>query len=89
MEDLEKRLLKVEVSVEHLEENIGMIGIFKEIIQTAKQINKYAILINIILSILIIVLLTTTNYNQRQFAKYREDSISKAELIELIQNDKI
>lgn len=80
-------------SVNKLQENIGMIDVYKEIIKNSeethhisKETYKFITIIITILSILIIVLGTTIFFNQKEFTRYREESITKAEIIDILKN---
>lgn len=79
-------------SINKLQENVGMIDVYKEIIknsedtrQASKETYKFITIIITILSVLIIVLGITIGINQKEFTRYREDSISKDEIIELLK----
>jgi hypothetical protein len=88
----EQKIAQNEKDIEKLQENIGMISVFKEIINvTNKSNSRLFTVIRIcwgvifILSILIFVLITITFQNQKEFSKYREESISKSEIIEMFE----
>lgn len=79
-------------SVNNLEENLGMIDVYKEIIknseesrESTKMTYKFITIIITILSVLIIILGITITINQKEFTRYREDSIPKGEIIELLK----
>lgn len=85
-DEFEKRISENEKNIEVLQENIGMVNVFKEIIQVTKETNKFNIIIIVILSILIVLLVLSMFFNQRDFTKYREDSISKSEIVEMFES---
>ena len=60
-----------------LEESIGVLGVYKDIIRTQRRNN-------FILFILIFVLILTLVHNQMEFAVYRENSMHKDEIIKIL-----
>lgn len=78
-EDLDKRVTK-------LEENLGVLNVYQDIIRTTEKTNKYSIITIIVLSIFIVVLSVLTFYNQKEFTRYREESITKNEIIEMFES---
>lgn len=88
----EQKIAQNEKDIEKLQENIGMVNVFKDIINsTNDSSNKLYSVVQVcwgiifILSILIFVLIAMTFHNQKEFSKYREDSISKSEIIEMFE----
>lgn len=87
-----KEIKELVSAVNNLQENIGMIDVYKEIIknseesrESTKMTYKFITIIITILSILIIVLGITIFATQKEFTRYREDSIPKGEIIELLK----
>lgn len=62
-----------------LQENLGILTIYKDIIKSNKKTN-------FILIILIIILLATLMHNAKEFTAYRENSIDKKEIIEILKD---
>ena len=62
-----------------LQESIGVIGVYKDIIKSNRKTN-------ITLFILIIILIATLIHNEREFTAYRENSLDKDVIIEILQN---
>lgn len=91
--DIHARELKeLRDKVNNLEENIGMVNVYKEIIkntqdtrENSKETHKFITIMIGILSILILILVIVLCINQREFNKYREDSVPKGEIIELLK----
>lgn len=88
-----KKIEELMCSVNNLQENIGMIDVYKEIIksseethQISKETYKFITIIITILSILIIVLGITIFFNQKEFTRYREESITKTEIIDILKS---
>ena len=87
-----RKIDELEKANAKLQENIGMIDVYKEIIknseemrQSSKETYKFITIIITILSVLIIALGVTIFINQREFTRYREASITKGEIIELLK----
>lgn len=81
----EKDEMKKEI--EMLQENIGTIDIYKAIIQSNKRSERTSIITIVILSILLLIMIFTTIHNEKEFAKYRENSIDKTELFEILDKN--
>ena len=62
-----------------LQENLGILTIYKDIIKSNRKTN-------FILIILIIILLATLMHNAKEFTAYRENSIDKKEIIEILKD---
>ena len=73
----EKIESKIDKLMRLLEESIGVLGVYKDIIRTQRKNN-------FILFILIFVLLLTLIHNQMEFAVYRENSMHKDEIIKIL-----
>lgn len=100
MRELKERIENVEGIVEesvekikNLEENIGMIDVYKEIIKNSEEARttsletyKFFKIIIITLSVLIIILAITIFINQKEFTQYRENSVNKNEIIEILNS---
>lgn len=69
-------LLRVE---KVLQENIGVLGVYKDIIRSNRKND-------IILLTLIIILIITLIHNEKEFTAYRENSIDKDEIIEILKD---
>lgn len=88
----EQKIAQNEKDIEKLQENIGMVNVFKDIINATNDSNSklYSVVricwgIIFTLSILIFILIVMTFHNQKEFSKYREESISKSEIIEMFE----
>lgn len=100
MRELKERIENVEEIVEesvekikNLEENIGMIDVYKEIIKNSEEARTTSLetyrffkIIILTLSILIVILATTIFINQKEFTQYRENSVNKNEIIEILNS---
>lgn len=100
MRELKERIENVEGLVEesvekikNLEENIGMIDVYKEIIKNSEEARttsletyKFFKIIIVTLSILIVILAATIFINQKEFTQYRENSVNKNEIIEILNS---
>lgn len=70
----------------------GLANVYKDIIRSVDQTNKIVFGLAVLLSITIIVLMIIMFLNQQEFSNYREESITKHEIIEMfesLKNDKI
>jgi hypothetical protein len=86
MEQIRKELAETERKVEHLEEDIGMIDIYKEIIRDKRITSRRLFLVLFISLILSFILLGICLVKDFRYSKFREDSITKKELIEYMQD---
>lgn len=86
MEQIRKELAETEKKVEHLEEDIGMIDIYKEIIRDKRITSRRLFLVLFISLILSFILLGICLIKDFRYSKFREDSITKKELIEYMQD---
>lgn len=75
----EKIESKIDKLMRLLEESIGVLGVYKDIIRTQRKNN-------IILFILILVLILTLAHNQKEFSIYRENSVDKEVIVEILKN---
>lgn len=71
---------------EKLDENLGVLPIYREIIASFRKTQFASMCIIIFLSILLIINIVVTIHNENAFMKYRENSISKEELITILDN---
>lgn len=85
VESIKEDKEKAEQNIEILQENIGVIKIYKEIIRSNKQSNTISLVAILMLFILVIILIATLLHNQKEFTAYRENSITKGELIDLLK----
>ncbi len=101
MKELDKRITAVENTVEKIaeetekfaEETVGMIDVYKEIIRNSeeartasKETSKFLARITGTLSILIIILVIILTFTHIEFSRYRDNSITKTELIEYLKD---
>jgi hypothetical protein len=86
MEQIRKELAETEKKVEHLEEDIGMIDVYKEIIRDKRVTSRRLFLVLFIALILSFLLLGICLIKDFRYSKFREDSITKQELIEYMDN---
>lgn len=100
MKELKERVSAVEnlaektaEEIEKLQENIGMIDVYKAILKSSeeariasRETDKIFKIMIVTLSILIIALVGTLTITHIEFAKYQENSISKTELIEYLKD---
>lgn len=87
VENLEEEKEEMKEEIKTLQENIGMIDIYKAIIQSNKRSELTNIITIIILSVLLFIMIFTTIHNEKELTKYRENSFDKAELIEILDNN--
>lgn len=80
-----KKVDNIENDVENLQENIGVINVYKEIIRSNRRINTANLITIIILSAFLLILICFVFHSEKEFAEYRENSITKTELIELLK----
>lgn len=86
MEQIRKELAETEKKVEHLQEDIGMIDVYKEIIRDKRITSKRLFLVLFISLILSFLLLGICLVKDFEYSKFREDAITKQELIEYMSN---
>ena len=77
---------KVDKMEEQLEENLGVLPIYREIIASFRKMLTISVITIIFLSILLIINIVVTIHNEKSFMEYRENSISKEELITILDN---
>lgn len=78
-EELEKKLVDAKIDA-------GLANVYKDIIRSVDQTNRITFILSILLSITIIVLMIIMFLNQQEFSKYREESITKHEIIEMFES---
>lgn len=78
-EDLKKRLESAEIDA-------GLANVYKDIIRSMDKNNRNTFILIFLLSIFIIILMIFTFQSQREFARYREESITKYEIIEMFES---
>lgn len=78
-EELEKKLADAKIDA-------GLANVYKDIIRSVDQTNRITFILSILLSITIIVLMIIMFLNQQEFSKYREESITKHEIIEMFES---
>ena len=69
-----------------LDDNLAMLPIYREIIASNRRMQAISIITIVFLSILLIVNLAVTIHNEYTFNNYRENSISKQELITILES---
>lgn len=69
---------------EKLDENIGVLPIYREIIASARRMQLISIITIVFLSILLAINIFVTVHNEKEFVKYRENSIGKEELTAIL-----
>lgn len=83
VDDLKEENHEIKSLLEELrkvvQENIGVLGVYKDIIRSNRRTN-------IILFILIIILFITLLHNEKEFTTYRENSMNKQEIIEILKD---
>lgn len=85
IQELDEKVVEMEEKVEKLQDNLGVLAIYKEIIRSNKQANNISMLAIVVLFILVIVLTITLIHNEKEFTAYRENSIKKGEIVEIIK----
>lgn len=78
-EELKKKLESAEIDA-------GLANVYKDIIRSIDNTNRNTFILIFILSIFIIVLMVFTFQNQKEYSKYREESITKHEIIEMFES---
>ena len=93
MEQIVEKAEEVAKKTENLEENIGMIEVYKAILKSSEdnrmiqqETDRFLKRILIILIVLIIVFAASLAITHIEFNKYQKNSISKAELIEYLKD---
>ena len=71
---------------EKLDANLGVLPVYREIIASAKRMQLISIITIVFLSILLAINIFVAIHNEKEFIKYRENSISKKELITILEN---
>lgn len=84
VESIKEDTEKIGEEVEKLQENLGVLEIYREIIKSNKQANKISIVAIVMLFILVFVLILVLLHNEKEFTAYRENSINRTEIIEII-----
>ena len=82
---VKQEVVEMEEKVEKLQDNLGVLDIYKEIIRSNKQANNISMLAIVVLFILVIILTITLIHNEKEFTAYRENSIKKGEIVEIIK----
>ena len=70
-----------------LEKSIGPVEVYKEIIRSNKLTNIINATALAMLGILVIILTITLIHNEKEFTAYRENSISKTELMDILKSE--
>lgn len=82
-DDLKEGTIEIKALLEEvkkvLQESIGVLSVYKDIIRTNRRTNR-------ILFILIFVLIATLVHNEKEFSAYRENSIDKEVIVEILKN---
>lgn len=86
VESIKDDVESIKEDTEKLQENLGVIDIYKEIIKSNKRANLISVIAIVMLFILVFILITTLLHNQKEFTAYRENSIDKQEIIEILKN---
>lgn len=84
MSEVENINENVEEIKDKLAENLGVLPVYREIIASNRRTQNISIITIIFLSILLIINIAVTIHNETEFRKYRENSISKEELITIL-----
>lgn len=69
---------------EKLDETVGVLPIYREIIASNRRMQNISIITIIFLSILLIINIVVTVHNEKAFIEYRENSISKEDLVTIL-----
>lgn len=77
---------KVNEMEEQMEKNFGVLPVYREVIASFRKMLTISIITIIFLSILLIINIIVTLHNENNFIEYRENSISKEELITILDN---
>ena len=89
VDKMEEQMVGVETVSEEikekLDETVGVLSIYREIIASNRRTQNISILTILFLSILLIVNIAVTIHNEKEFVKYRENSIGKEELITILE----
>ena len=89
VDKMEEQMVGVETVSEEikekLDETVGVLPIYREIIASNRRTQNISILTILFLSILLLVNIAVTIHNEKEFVKYRENSISKEELITILE----
>lgn len=86
VEDL-KETIKDELkeNTNFLHEAVGPVDVYKDIIRSNRQTNLINAIAISMLGILVIILTITLIHNEKEFTTYRENSVKKGEIIEIIK----
>lgn len=86
MDEKERKIEELEKKLSEAELDAGLANIYKDIIRSVDQNSKNMRTFAVILSITTILLLIIMSFTQWDFAKYREESITKHEIIEMFES---
>ena len=75
---------KLDEAKEKLDETVGVLPIYREIIAANRRTQNISKITIIFLSILLIINIVITIHNEKAFIEYRENSISKEDLITIL-----
>lgn len=84
VEDINSEVEDMKGDMEKLQDNLGVLPIYREIIASNRKMLNISIITIIFLSILLFINVASTIHNEKEFAKYRENSISKDELVTIL-----
>ena len=85
MEKIRKELEENAEKIEHLEENIGMIDVYREIIHDKRTTSRRLFLVLFISLILSFILIGICLVKDFKYNRFREDAITKTEIVQMIQ----
>lgn len=86
VETIKDEVETIREDTEKLQEDLGVIKIYKEIIKSNKRANLISVVAIVMLFILVFILITTLLHNEKEFTAYRENSIDKQEIIEILKD---
>lgn len=88
VDKMEEQITEVESVSEEIKENLqknfGVLPIYREIIASNRRMQTISIITIIFLSILLIINIFVTVHNEKAFIEYRENSISKEDLVTIL-----
>lgn len=84
VEDINSEVEDMKGDMEKLQDNLGVLPIYREIIASNRKMLNISIITIIFLSILLFINVACAIHNEKEFAKYRENSISKDELVTIL-----
>lgn len=86
LEQMKDEIVEIVKEQEKVKEDNKTLNVYKAVAKSSENVNLFLKVTNLILSILVIILIIVIAIMHINFTHYRENSISKAELIEILNS---